>query len=196
MWSARHHFRPFFALLSHYWFPKLKFGKNVKNNPFTHMHHKSRSYEIISFFVMMGHFLPFDRPNNWKNQSFEKIKKTLEILWFTTNDDHMMYSSWDIKRDRQFFLILDYFLPFHLPAARPNNPKNQNFENIKKSPGDIILHMSAINKNQKSNDVWFLRYRAQQTDFVSFWTNFYPFTPPLTTQGIKILKKWKKKKKR
>ena len=53
-----------------------------------------------------------------------------------------------------FFLILDYFLPFHLPATRPNNPKNQNFENIKKSPGDIIiLHMSAINKNQKSNDV-------------------------------------------
>ena len=109
----------------------------------------------------------------------------------------MMYSSWDIKRDRQFFLILDYFLPFHLPAARPNNPKNQNFENIKKFPGDIImLHMSAINKNQKSNDVWFLRYRARQADFFSFWTNFYPFTLPLTTQGIKILKKWKKKKKR
>ena len=35
-----------------------------------------------------------------------------------------------------------------------NNPENQNFEKIKKNPGDIIiLHMSTINKNQKSNDV-------------------------------------------
>ena len=50
------------------------------------MHHKSRSYEIISFFVMMGHFLPFDRPNNWKNQSFEKIKKT--------PGDIMIYHKW------------------------------------------------------------------------------------------------------
>ena len=32
-----------------------------------------------------------------------------------------------------------------LPA---NNPENQNFEKMKKAPGDIIiLHMSIINKN-------------------------------------------------
>ena len=27
------------------------------------------------FFVILGHFLPFDPPNNPKNQNFEKIKK-------------------------------------------------------------------------------------------------------------------------
>ena len=44
------HFRPFFPLLPHYWPRKLKFGKNVKKNwiyyPFTHVYHKSRSYDV------------------------------------------------------------------------------------------------------------------------------------------------------
>ena len=56
-------------------------------------------------------------------------------LW-TTIDNHLLYGSWDIKRDRQFFVILGYFLPFY----PPNNPENQSFEKMKKSPEDIILH--------------------------------------------------------
>ena len=44
------HFRPFFALLPHYWPQKLKFGKNVKNTwiyySFTHVHYTSRSYDV------------------------------------------------------------------------------------------------------------------------------------------------------
>ena len=44
------HFRPFFALLHHYWPQKLKFGKIVKNAwiyyPFTHVYHKSRLHEV------------------------------------------------------------------------------------------------------------------------------------------------------
>ena len=44
------HFRPFFALLPHYWPRKLKFGKNVNNTwryyPFTHLHHKSRPHDV------------------------------------------------------------------------------------------------------------------------------------------------------
>ena len=47
------------------------------------------------------------------------------------------------------------------------------------------------NINEKSYNVWFLRYGLQQF-FLSFWTIFCLFTP-LTTQKIKILKKWKKK---
>ena len=43
----------------------------------------------------------------------------------------------------RIFAILDHFLPFY-PA---NNPKNQNREKIKKTPGDIILQMCTINDN-------------------------------------------------
>ena len=43
-----------------------------------------------------------------------------------------------------FFVILGQFLPFHLP----DNPENQTFEKLKKTPCDItILHMCTINDN-------------------------------------------------
>ena len=44
----------------------------------------------------------------------------------------------------RIFVILDHFLPFY----PPNNPKNQNFDKIKKLPTDtIILQMCTINDN-------------------------------------------------
>ena len=47
----------------------------------------------------------------------------------TKNHDHMMYGSWDMECDRQFFfVILGHFLPFYLT----NNPNNQNLEKKKK----------------------------------------------------------------
>ena len=33
--------------------------------------------------VILGHFLPFDPPNNLKNQSFKKMKKMPEISFYT-----------------------------------------------------------------------------------------------------------------
>ena len=45
----------------------------------------------------------------------------------------------------EFFVIWDSFLPFY-PS---NNPKNQNFEKMKKTPGDIIiLHVCTRNYDQ------------------------------------------------
>ena len=42
----------------------------------------------------------------------------------------------------EFFVIMDCFLPFYDPM----DPKNQNFEKMKKRPGDIIiLYMFIIN---------------------------------------------------
>ena len=60
------------------------------------------------FFVIFGHFLPIHPPNNPKNQNFEIVKKMpgdIIILFLcTTNDNHMMYCSWDIERKRHNFL--------------------------------------------------------------------------------------------
>ena len=54
------------------------------------------------------------------------------ILHFpTTNDDHMMYRSWDMEHDRHNFLSFwGIFCPFILLTT--NNLKNQNFEKTKK----------------------------------------------------------------
>ena len=89
------HFRPFFALLPHYWHQRLKFGKNVKKtwrcHPFTHMHHKSRSYDTwflrykvqkTEFFVIMGHFFPLTLLTTEKIKFFKTLKNPLKILSF------------------------------------------------------------------------------------------------------------------
>ena len=48
--------------------------------------------------------------------------------------------------------------------------------------------MSPINKNHMMYDSWDMEHSRQI--FFSFWTIFCPFTLPLTTQRIKVLKKW------
>ena len=80
--------------------------------------------------------------------------------------------------------ILEHFLPFY-----PPNPKNQNFEEIKKTHGNIIiLHMCPINDNHTMYGSWNIEH--DQQNFLSFWTIFCPFTP-VTTQKVKISKNWK-----
>ena len=81
---------------------------------------------------------------------------------------------------------MDHFLPFY-PL---NNLKNQNFDKMKKTPGDtIILHKCTINDKHMIYGSWDMKHDRQ--NFFSFWTSFCTFTP-LTTWKIKILKKWKK----
>ena len=77
-----------------------------------------------------------------------------------------------------------------LPFYPQNNLKNQNFEKILKMPGDIIiLHMCTINDNHMMYGSWHIKHDGH--NFLSFWFIFCTFIP-LTTQKIKILKKWKK----
>ena len=52
----------------------------------------------------------------------------------TINDNHMMYDSKLSSATDRIFCHFEPFFAF-LP---PNNPKNQNFEKMKKMPGDIM----------------------------------------------------------
>ena len=59
-------------------------------------------YNRQEFFVILDHFLPFYTPNNLKNQ---KTHEDIIILHMCTiNDNHMIYCSGDMERDRQNFL--------------------------------------------------------------------------------------------
>ena len=70
----------------------------------------------------------------------------------------------------------------------PNNPKDQNFEKMKKPPGDIItLHICNINDNHMMYGCWDMGH-DRIFDILDL---FCPFTP-LATQKMKIWKKWKK----
>ena len=144
--------------------------------------------QFLSFWTI---FCPFSLLTNWKIKilKLKKIPGDLIILHICTiNGSHMMYGSWDMEHHREFFVILDRFLPF---VFYPMNPENQNFEKMKKTSEDlIILQMCTINDSHMmyhSRDM-----ECNRQNFLSFWTVFCSFTP-LTTRKIKILKKWKKK---
>ena len=88
------------------------------------------------------------------------------------------------------YRIFCHFGIFFVLLPPPNNSKNQNFEKMKITPGDIIiLHMCTINDNHMMFGSLYLDVRDGQK-FLSFWTIFCPFTP-VKTWKIKIFEKWK-----
>ena len=114
------HSGPFFALLPPYGPRKSKFWKNEQHTwwyyHFINGYDKWQSYDVwflryemqqTEIFVILDHFCPFNPPP--KNQNFEKLKNmpgdVIILHLCTTNDNHMMYSYWNMKHDRQNFLL-------------------------------------------------------------------------------------------
>ena len=91
----------------------LKKNEKIEKNalryyPFIYVYHKCKSYDIwflkykvqqTEIVVILGHFLPFQPPDNLENQHLKIEKKHLEILpkiKCTKNHDHMLYCSLDM----------------------------------------------------------------------------------------------------
>ena len=87
---------------------------------------------IMGYFFIILFFYFFYTPwkNPKKNRNLKKNeKKPRDIIMLhicTINQNHMMYGSWDMEHNREFFLILDHFWP----SYPPNNPAN--LQNMKK----------------------------------------------------------------
>ena len=102
----------------------------------------------------------------------------------------MIYSSWDIEQNILKLVILSHFLPFY-PFKTPkiNILKNEKI-------CWRYHHFTHVYQKSQLYDVWSLKYRERQTDFLSFWAIFCPFTyppsHPLMIPKIKILKKMNK----
>ena len=68
---------------------------------------------MTEFFVILGHFLPFDPPNNPKNQNFEKTKKAWRYYNFTlVYCKCWSYDVWLLRYQvwqTEFFVILGFF---------------------------------------------------------------------------------------
>ena len=149
----------------------------------------------LRIFCHLGPVWPFYPPpsNNPKNQNLKKWKKKTprDIIYHFTHVYHkwQSYELWFLRYWAQwtkFFAILDHFLSFYVP----NKPKNQNFEKMKKKPGDIIiLHKCTI----KRTIIWCMvpKIWGMMDSFFYFGLLFALFTP-ITTWKIKILKNWKK----
>ena len=161
------------------------------------MYHKWQSYDVwflkygawqTYFFVILDHFLHFYPLTTQKIKILIKmIKLPGDMIIFhmcTINDIHMMYGFWDMKCDEQNFLS---FWTIFFPFYPPNNPKNPNFEELKKkkTPGDIIILQKCTKNHDQMLHCSFDMANNKYNYYFSFWAIFCPFNS-LTAQKIKI----------
>ena len=122
-------------------------------------------------------FYPFTslKNPNIKILENEKIYWRYHILHMCTNtpEDIIILQMWT------FFALLP-------PWQSKKSKFWKNERNTK-----AYYHFTHVYHKWPSHDVWFLRYGAWRTQFFVIYDHFLHFHP-LTTQKIKILKKWKK----
>ena len=147
---------------------KIKIVKNEKKAwryyNFTLAYHKWQSFDVwflrygarqTELFLILDNFLPFYPTNNPENQNFEKMKNKPRYIIIlhkcTINENHMMYGSWDMKRDREKF-----------------------WKKMKKMSGDII-HKCTKNHDHVLYCSWEMA-RNGCNFYFSFWAFFFlPF---------------------
>ena len=117
-------------------------------------------------FCHLGYFLPFypskQKPGKTKFWKHEKTPGNIIILHMSTmNENHMMYDSWDMERDRQICLLLYHLLPFYAPLL-PHHHLTQKIKILKKSKKhQEIHHFTHEYHKWQSHDIWPLRYEVQ-----------------------------------
>ena len=112
----------------------------------------------------------------------------LDISSFYTCTKNHNHDVWFLRygvRQTEYFVIMDRFLPFYPPM----DPKNQNFEKMKKTLEDIII-LQALTINDSHMIYGFSDMECNRNFFFVILDRFLPFYP-LTSQKIKILKNWK-----
>ena len=103
------------------------------------------------FLSFWNDFCPFTTPppsrHGLRKSKFWKNGKLAWRYHFTqVYHKWQWYDVWLLRYEAwvtNFFVILDHFLSFYLP----NNPRNQNFEKLKKTPGDITILQKCIKNN-------------------------------------------------
>ena len=88
------------------------------------------------------------------------------------------YDVWFLRYEAWRTEFFCHFGPFF--ALLP--PKNQHFQKLKKTPGDIILHKCTKNHDHMLYCSWDMA--RDGCNYFSFWAIYCPFT----TQKIKFLK--------
>ena len=91
----------------------------------------------------------------------------------TKNHNHTMHASWDMEYDRHNFLS---FWAIFCPFTPLLTPKINIWNKCKKNPWRYpITH---VYHKWRLYNVWFLRYKAQKTEFFVILDYFLLFYPP------------------
>ena len=150
-WSFKVVFCPFY----HYKKPNMKILKN--KNICWRFHHFTH---VKQNFVILGHFLPFQPHENWKNQNFktEKTPRDIMILqiWTIWQSWSMVLEIWTARQN--FFPILRHFLPFFKTTQEDYN-------------------FTQVYHKWQSYDVWFLRYEGWQKELFCHFGPLFTLLP-------------------
>ena len=113
----------------------------------------------------MGYFLPFYFLTAWKIKIKKKWKKHLKISLFYNSVPKIMIICYTVP---EIWCMTDVTVIFHfglfftlLPPKQPK--KTELKKKMKKVPGSFH-HFTYVYQKLWSDDVWFLRYGAQQMD--------------------------------
>ena len=186
-----------FTYLHHIWQSKLK--KNTwRYYHFTHVYHKwnhlmygswdveHEGQNILSFWTSFCTFTPL---TTHKIKILKKWEKAWRYYHFIqVFHKWQSYDAWFLRCgawQTEFVVILDHFCTF-TPLTTQKIKTLEKWENA-----CIYYHFTHVYHKWQLYDVRFLGCGAWQTEFLSFWTIFCPFTP-LKTWKINIWKKWKK----
>ena len=211
-WDMKHdghnfcHFGPLFAHLP----PNNSKNQNFKNwkkcleiLSFYTLYHKCQLYDIwllrygawqTKFFVLLDNILHFYPLKTLKIRILKKTKERpgdIILHMSAIIDNHVMYGSWDMKRDRQNFLS---FWTVFCPFTPLKLWKMKILKKMNKRLGDIIiLHKFTKNHDHVLYCPWDMACDRCNGYFL-LWAVFPTFTP-LKTQKNKMKKNEKKKKK-
>ena len=159
--------RTCFVILGHFllFYPtnnlqNQNFQKNEKNlrrhYHFTHVWFLRTGLWWTEFFAILDNFLLFYPTNNLENPIFEIMKKTtgdiIILQMCTTNDNHMIYGSWDMECDRQNFLS---FWTIFCPFTSLTTP---SIKSLKKWKNAWKYHFTKVYQKAWSYATMFLRY--------------------------------------
>ena len=146
----------------------------------THMMYGSWDMEcnwqkILSFSTI---FCPFIPRTTWKIKILKKMKKNhgdiIILHKCILNNNHMMYGSWDMECHGQ------NFLSFWTIFCTFTTLKTWKIKIVKKMRKNSWkhYHFTHVYHKWQLYDVWFLRYKARQTEFFVILDCFLPFYPP------------------
>ena len=115
---------------------------------------------------------------------------TINLQMCIINDSHMMYCPWHMECNRHNFLSFWMVFALLAPPPPPTTRKINILKKLKKRLEILSFYTGA----PKMTIIWCMVpeiwLECDGQNFLWFWAIFCPFTP-LTTQKIKILKKWK-----
>ena len=134
-------------------------------------------------------FTPLPYLTTPKIKILEKYKRTpgdIVLHMWTINEAHMMYGSWDIRRNVQsFFVILGHFCPLTFLTTRKINIFKKMIKSLE------TYHFTLGYHKLWSYNIWFLGYGHDRQNFFVILSHFL-FLYPSNDQQNQNFEKMKK----